>query len=271
MQSNSTDRIIAITVAVLLHAALLLTLLFSFLRYPPADRDPLEFQDEKPEISFENIADLLAGGDIVALGDNLDDGLSDLPAPAPETVNDQTQDAPDLNNAGPAAVPDPLITGQDESPVKIKETPKPEKQGPTKEEIEAAEEAKRQQQMRQNIAERIRFGGGHTGTGTSGQADGNTASGAAAGSPSVEGLAGYTLQSFSKVRSTSIGTIAIDVTVDIDGAVTEAAFNASRSLNTARTDKSLIERCRQSALQSKFSVPVNTTRQRSGTILYHFK
>ncbi len=270
MRKLGSERLTGIIATIAVHLVILLVLVFSFLRYPPADRDPLEFQDQHAEITFEEVTDLLAGGDIVALGDNLDDGLSEKPAPASETAEDPTQDGLSLDNAGEAATPSPMLAAEQESPVVVVEKPVPEETGPTKEELEAAAEAKRQQQMRQNIADRTRFGSGSTGDGAKGDINGNAAA-SAAGSPSVEGLAGYTLQNFSKVRSTSIGTIAINVTVEVDGTVSEASFNASKSLNTARTDKALIERCRQSALKSRFSVPANTVRRRTGIILYHFK
>lgn len=271
MQASRKDRIVAVAVALLLHAALLGVFMVVYLVYPSSDSSLPEFVEENSEISFEDVSDMLSGSDIVSLGDNLDDGLSDLPAPSPVTSEEPTQDASDVNNAGDAGIVPQPVASESESPVEVDRSQAEEKQGPTKEEIEAAEEAKRQQQMRQNIAERTKFGGGSTGSGAHGQADGNNATGATAGSPSVEGLAGYTLQSFGKVRSTSIGTIAIDVTVNADGTVSETSFNASRSLNTARTDKKLIERCRQSALGSRFSVPAGETRQRQGIILYHFK
>ena len=91
---------------------------------------------DKPRVwPPEDTSELLLSGEFVQYGDIQQPDMS-AHEPAPTPATEPAEPTEDLNAAGePAPEPAPLVSSKVESPVKVKETPRPEKTGPTKEEL----------------------------------------------------------------------------------------------------------------------------------------
>jgi outer membrane biosynthesis protein TonB len=268
---RKSDRIYALIGALLLHLVLLLVLIFTFLRYPPADATEWPPTPEN-EIVLDEVEPLYASGEFVKTGDNLEEMTPpDTPAPSTETITEPTQDAADLTNAGKAAEPKKIVTSEKASPAKVEK----KQTGPTKEELaaeKARQEAKKQEQAKKNITDATKkaFGGGASGKSTSGSVEGNsTSTGATTGTPG-NGLKGRTMESWGTVGSTKLGVIAIRVKVNAAGAVTEASYDASASSGPVAADASMRQSCIARSRQCRFSVLEDSPVQ-SGTITWVFK
>lgn len=258
----------AIGGTVVFHGLLLLCLLFCFLKYPPEGADKWPPQPEG-EIVFDEVEELYASGEFVRTGDTFDETVNENePAPSAQEEPKPSQDAPDVKDAGKKADPKKLVSSDRPSPMKTEKKPK----GPTKEELareKERQEAERRQQARQTAQDATRKAFGGKGKGQSGQADGNSATGAVSGTPG-NGVAGRTLEHWDRVSSTKVGEIAIRVKVDSNGKVISATYDPSRSNGAVAGDTNMRERCRQKSLQCRFSVKEGAPTA-SGTITWRFR
>lgn len=265
--SSRSAKAWALGGTLLIHALLLLCLLFCFLTYPPKDGLPPVPQKED-EIVFHDVEELYTSGQFVRTGDSFEETAVDEPAPSAVEQTEPAQNGPDLRDAGHKAKPDKITTSHKESPMKVKEKPK----GPTKEQLEAEkkkQEAQKREQARKTADDATKKAFGGAGKGKSGQSDGNSDTGATSGTPG-NGVEGRTLEHWDRVSSTKIGEIAIRVKVDSDGHVVSATYDPGRSNGAVAADTGMRERCRQKSLQCRFSVkkgsPVAT-----GTITWRFR
>lgn len=266
---KKSDRIVAIIVALIFHLLVLLVFLHTFLKFPP---DGFEQWPPEPEqnIVFDQVEDLYASGEFVRTGD-IPDPVAPADEPAPSPVEDPapTQDATDAVNAGKAAEPKKIVTSEQPSPGKVKK----ENHGPTKEELQRdkeRQEAARQQQAKKNVASATQKAfGGSKGKGTPGAADGNSKSGAVAGTPG-NGLKGRTMENWSTVPSTKVGVIAVRVKVDSQGRVTSATYEAAKSSGPVAADAAMRSRCVERTRQCRFSV-LEGSKPQSGIITWSFK
>lgn len=165
----------------LFHAAVAVVLLTLCLRYSGSESNERVW----PPVDSSEV---LFGGEYVMVGDRQEMAAS-TNEPAPAEAEAQEAPAPEaeaLVNSGEPAQPAPVVSSERPSPAKVEKKPSPEKTGPTKAEIEAAERAKREQEARQAIASKVQFGQkstGGNGSGKAGSADGNATVGAVSGSP----------------------------------------------------------------------------------------
>ena len=264
MQKN---KIAAFAATVLIHAALLLILLYSCLTYPPTD-EPIPIAEMTKE-------EILFGGEFVMLGDNPWNETSLDPAAQPESAENAEEVAVtenDMRDAGEANdKPKQLVTTEKESPMKVAKKKETEKsKGATKSQ-EAEQEKIRAQQnaQKQQINERVSFGKAGASTGSAGSPNGNATTGARAGKPGVGGLDGYTLESWGRPSSGVDGSVTIRVVVNARGKVTSAYY--SKGSGSAAASAAVRESCRQASLASQFSVPQNTTQSAIGYITWNFK
>lgn len=266
---RNRTRVIAIAATLLFHLGILAALLLTCLKFPP---DGAEEWPPAPdhEIVLDPVEELYTSGEFVRTGDNLAEVLPvDEPAPSSETTDVPTQDASDPSNAGVPAEPKEIVKSEQPSPMKVEKKDK----GPTKAELEAErkrQEALKQQQTKKNVddATARAFGGGK-GKSTSGSTEGKSATGAVAGSPG-SGLSGRTLEKWSRVSGTKLGTIVVNVKVDSQGRVVSASYNASRSHGTVASDAAMRNSCVARSRECRFSVKEGAPTQ-SGTIIWTFE
>lgn len=264
---NRKSKLIALIATALFHGLILLMLLFCFLKYPPEGMKQYPPEPEK-EIVFNEVEELYASGEFVRVGDTYEETLNDAPAESGVENDVPPQNGPDAADAGVAADPSKVVSSDRPSPMKVDNKPK----GPTKEEIEAEkarQEAARREKAKKNADDATKKAFGGSGSGQSGQADGNAASGSISGTPG-NGVKGRTLEHWDKVSSTKIGEIAIRVKVDSKGKVISATYDPSRSTGAVAGDTSMRERCRRKSLDCRFSVKEGAPTA-SGTIIWHFR
>lgn len=262
-ESTPRDRAVAAIVTAIIAVAVLLLLLTAGLHYSPVT-DRVWPPVDSAELLFE--------GEYVKLGDVARPVAQETPATERRNNTEQAHESHDRADAGPAGEqPTPPITSERESPMKVEPKPKPEKAGPTKEEIARREAEKKRKEEAGRISKRVNFGAskstGKSGEGTSGSPNGNADHGALSGAPGTS-LSGRTLESWSKPTGRATGKIVIAVRVNRQGHVVGASYRsgsgAVASLTAAR------QSCVQAALKSRFSVSLDAPAEQTGTITYNF-
>ncbi len=260
MDSSKQDKIIAACIAICFHLVLLLSFCSYYLSWPPEDADDPRLQQDSTEI--------LLVSDYINLGDMITN-VKPADAPKGDSDGDMISDASDLVNAGEKATPAPVVTTEKESPAKVVKKPQPEKQGPTKEEIEAAEKARREQAARDKIHNQMKFGGGNgAGEGVSGTESGTAVSGSPQGTPG-HNLAGRTVVKWGANSSKKGGTIRISVTVNPKGEVIEANYAGGNG--PAAGDSSIRNKTIAATKATKFSPVPDSNKNQKGIITWNFK
>ncbi len=237
-------RIKALTATLITVGLILLALLTARLRYngdeprvwPPVDS-----------------AELLLAGEYVMAGDIPQPELND-PRPAPEAAEQPAPEADDLTDTGtPAPETAPVVSSEQESPMKTKRKPKPEKTGPTQAELEEQERERKQKEAADRINSRVSFGGTKPGStqakGSTGSPDGNASSGALSGTPGTN-LKGRTLSSWEKPAGTQTGTITITVRVNRQGHVIAASY--ATGTGPVASQPAARRSCHPAAMRSRF-------------------
>ncbi len=260
-KQSRRDRIVAIALTVLLYLGIIALCVFTCLRFPPDGEELPLPQPEEDGVLF--------GGEYVMLGDNPQLDLSESDQPAPTEGEEAAQDGLDIEDGGEAAPePAPVVTSKQESPMKVKEKPKPEKTGPTKEDLAKQEKERKEKEAAERIKNKVKFGSGGSGSGQSGSPDGNASTGAVAGSPG-HNLSGRTIESFTNPSSTLSGTIRVRVKVNAKGQVVSATYAGGSG--AAAGNATVRQNCVNASLKSRFSVLVDSNKDQSGEITWRFK
>ncbi|MCI9607422.1 MAG: hypothetical protein HFJ94_04520 [Muribaculaceae bacterium] len=264
MDFSKRAKIISATVTAVVTVAVIMLLLMLYLR---------STADEPRIWPPEDTSELLLAGEFVQYGDVPRPDLSDN-KPAEQAEAEPAEPSEDIKDAGtPAPDPAPVLSSKVESPVKVKETPKPEKTGPTKEELAEMERVKKEKEAAKKISSRVKFGGTSTSAssqegGKSGSPNGNATAGALKGQPGAQ-LKGRTLSSWSMPSATAIGMIKIRVRVGRNGKVIASEYYQGTgpvaSIEAARRS------CEQAALRSTFSVDNDAEAEQVGYISYKFE
>ena len=264
-RSDRRHQLIALFFTVLFHAAVVVTLLLLYMRPVASDHERKWPPVDSSEVLF--------GGEYVMIGDR-PEIADNTGEPAPAQTEAETPPEPEVEslvNSGEEAQPAPVVSSERPSPAKVEKKPVPEKTGPTKAEIEAAEKAKREQETRQAIAGKVKFGQsgtGNNGAGSAGSPNGNATVGAVSGSPGFN-LKGRTLADWHRPASAPLGTITIRVSVNRQGKVTSASYLSGTG--AAAASQSARQSCIAAARQSQFSVDEDAPASQTGTITYNFK
>lgn len=263
-KGDKRHRLIALFITVLFHAIVVVALLMLYLRPVASDSERKWPPVDSSEVLF--------GGEYVMVGDRQEiaDNTGEPASAETEAEAVPAPEAEALENAGEEAKPAPVVSSERPSPAKVEKKATPEKTGPTKAEREAAEKAKREQETRQAIAGKVKFGQTGTGTkaGNAGSPDGNATVGAVSGSPGFN-LKGRTLADWHRPASAPLGSITIRVSVNRQGRVTSA--NYLSGTGAAAASQSARQSCIQAALRSQFSVDEDAPASQTGTITYNFK
>lgn len=261
MNRSRRDSLIAVLLTILIYAGVIAVCLFTFLRFPPGG-EPLPLPQPEDD-------GILLGGEYVMLGDNLSLALNSTDEAAPDqTATEASTEADDLINAGEQAEPTPVVTSKQESPMKVTEKPKPEKTGPTKEELAAQEKARREKEAADKIKKQMSFSGKGSGKGSAGSPNGNSSTGAPSGSPG-HNLAGRTIESFDKPSAQLSGEIRIRVKVNAKGQVIAATYEGGSG--PAAANSTVRQRCVNASRKSRFSVRTDSDGDQSGVITWRFK
>ncbi len=266
MSTDRRNRLIALLGTLLFHAGIVVVLLVLYLRYPGAE------QNERVWPPVDS-SEVLFGGEYVMIGDRPELAESSS-EPAPAEADAQEMPSPEVesvDNSGEPAQPSPVVTSERPSPAKVVKKEIPEKTGPTKAEIEAAERAKREQATRQAIANKGQFGKtgtGGSGAGNAGSPDGNSNVGAVSGSPGFN-LKGRSLSDWRTPAKGPLGTITVRVSVNRQGKVTSASYLSGTG--AAAANAATRQNCVNAALQSQFSVDNDAPASQTGTITYRFQ
>lgn len=263
--TQRSARIWAIVATVAFHGVLLWLLLWLCLSYTPGQ----ESERRWPPVDEDEI---LFGGEYVMVGDDpFNPSLNGEGMPEESVVEETIVEGDDPVDAGVAnAAPAPTLASNQPSSVKVNPTPV-QKEGPTREEIEAAERERRERETAERVSQRVKFGSttpSNSGSPKSGSQNGNASSGALSGTPGTD-LSGRTLASWAKPTGRSTGTIVIQVTVNRKGTVTQARYISGTGSIAA--DRAARTSCEQAALKSSFSVAENAPVAQVGRITYRFE
>lgn len=254
------DKVISAVIAIGLHLLLLLVLTTTYLRWPPEDPEDSRIPVDSTEI--------LLVSDYINLGDMLRD-VTPSDAPLAESQQGETlQDGHDMDNGGEAGLTPPEVSSQQESPMKVTPAEKPEKTGPTKEELEEQERIRHEQRTRDKIARRMNFSGTGKGDGISGKGEGSDVSGQPTGEQGHD-LAGRTILHWGANSSRKSGTIRISVTVNPEGKVIKADYAGGEG--AAAGDNAMRNKTIRATYDTKFSPLPNSTKNQTGTITWRFK
>lgn len=263
---NRRSRTTALAATILFHVIVVVILASLYLRYSPAE----EAKRVWPPVDSSEV---LFGGEYVMMGDNPELAANDgesapadagAPAPVPEVESVE-------NSGTPSPTPAPVITSGRPSPAKIEKKVTTEPTGPSKAEREAAERARREEETRQAIAEKVKFGksgAGADGQGKAGSPNGNADFGAAKGSPGYN-LKGRTLASWDTPPRAPLGTVTIRVSVNRQGIVTDASY--ASGTGAAAASATTRQHCIRAAKASRFSVDTDAPASQTGTITYRFQ
>lgn len=261
MNRSRRDSVIAALLTLLIYAGIIVVCFFACLKFPPGG-EPLPLPQPEDD-------GILLGGEYVMLGDDPSLAVNSPEEAAPdETSTEAAPEADDMVNAGESAEPAPAVTSKQESPMKVKEKPKPEKTGPTKEEIAAREKARREKEAADKIKKQMTFSGKGSGQGKAGSPNGNSTTGAASGSPG-HNLAGRTIESFDKPSAQLSGEIRIRVKVNAKGQVVSATYEGGSG--PAAANSTVRQRCVNASRRSRFSVRTDSDGDQSGVITWRFK
>lgn len=261
MNNPDKNKYWALGGTVILHIAVLLVLVLTYLHYTDIPQpDDIAQQD----ITF-------FGGEYVMLGNAM---MTDMNDAASTTASDteQANSGDYLDDAGvKGESATPALSTDIESPMKV--TKESEQAGPTKEELAEQERIRRREEAERRTNQVVQGAFSNSkgkGGGNDGQPDGNSTTGARSGSPGVSGLsAGYTLEHWGNPSSPVEGTVVIKVRVNSRGKVIDA--NYASGSGTAASNMSVRRSCEQASLQSQFKVPVNTIGEAVGYITWRFQ
>lgn len=261
---QDTDRrrkYAALLATVLFHALVAVLLLTIYLHAVPVE------QRQWPP---EDTSELLLDGEYVKIGDVA--SASNTRHKSSEKVS-QPESTDPVDAGLPAPTPPSPVTSTQESPMKIPDKPTQEETGPTKAEREAADRARKEEEAKRRINNRMQFGSGNSsstnsGSNTAGSPNGNSNIGRQSGAPG-HSLKGRTLASWSKPRGKATGTITVSVRVNRKGNVIEASY--SGGTGDIAGDAGARNSCVSAALGSRFSVNEDAPPEQTGTITYRFE
>lgn len=259
MKENKNRKydLIAIIAALLLHGGVFLLMLFSYLEYTaPEEKQPLQ---AKTDITF--------GGEYVMLGDMPLPNLNDGEAAGAASDNTSLQADDDLNS-GEQGEGTSLVSTNEQSDM----TSEKKQNGPSEEELEAQARAKKERERQENesrkISSSVKSAFGKS-SGKSGSSNGNADHGALSGQPGHTLGVGYTLSSWGRPASSVDGEVRIRVRVNSDGKVIEATYAGGKG--AAAANNQIRRSCEQASLQSRFSVPKNSSGTKVGMIIWRFE
>lgn len=222
-------------------------------------------------------SEIVFGGEFVKLGDFSQPLRQNNRHTSSETqtTEEPSHDATDLQNSGPRSAEEPeIISSERTSPAKIEKKEKPEKTGPSKEEL-AERERIRQEREQAQKSKKINSGmkntfnkPGKATDGKEGSPHGNSTIGSTSGSPGYS-LKGRTAEGWGRPSSTHGGTITITVKVNRQGHVVSATY--AGGTGSAAAQPSVRQSCIQAARQSRFSVDENAPAEQTGTITWTFR
>ena len=262
MTDNRKYRIISASATLALMLLLVVWLWFTRLSYTPADGSEWPPQDSTAVLladEYVEVEPLMPVGG----GNDPDDGAS---APAP--------DANDITDAGVAAEePAPLLTTPAPSAVSVKPRPVTKPTGPTKEELEALERAKREKQASDEARNRVKFG---KTPGATGSGDGSTGAGSGS-SPSRGRYSGSGVGRMSGrgvsvntdgINCQSPGKVTVKIWVDRRGRIVR---QPEIVYPTTIDDISVRNQCKERARQARVTPKADADSLQWGTVVFTFK
>lgn len=159
----------------------------------------------------------------------------------------------DLADAGAAAAPSPDVVSERPSPLPKPRKEKPEKTGPSKEQLEAEARRKARKgisdafKAKENAADNTTAHG--DGKGDTGSPDGGTSTVDGSGTGSVGG--GWIMPAFAKVKTGLTGRIELRAVIDSEGKVVKIEQTGGKA--PAGADAALVARCIAEVRRHKFT------------------
>ncbi len=247
----------ALAATVIIHAVVVVLLLTIFLRYNGAEVADREW----PPVDSSEI---LFGGEYVMTGDIAELTQSDDSPAASETADGGAESV----EPQPEPAPEPFITAKETSQAKASPSEKPDAKADARrreEEQRKALEEKRRQEEAAKINSRVQFG---SGTGKTGQPDGNSTNGAVSG-VAASGLGNRQALHLPSPPRGPMGKIVVSIKVDRQGNVTSATFLSGSG--AAGASQQARSQCIAVARQARFSAAPDAPVSQTGTLTYVYK
>lgn len=263
MKKLSKNRVIAISLVLLFHIIVLVSLLLSTIYYswPPKD------------LLVQQQSEILFAGEFVTIGNTSE--LLDKNMQQPETSEIQESNpevkGEDSSNSEILGEGEQIVSAEDSESAMEVEKNNPTNEGPTQQEIEQEQlRIKQEQQAAEEINKRVSFNNSGSDGGTQGSEKGNSddKTSSRSGAPG-HSLVGRSLESWGTPSSNVDGTIVVEVRVSPRGTVTDARYMSGTG--SAAANLSVRNSCVEESKKSKFSVSKNSTTEQVGTITWRFE
>lgn len=249
---NRRNKMIAAIVTLVATVCVILILLLAKISYQEITEPPM------PD------SEILFGGEYVMLGNYAETVSQSTPAATP--AQETSEESYDMTDAGSSDASSEVISMEEESEMQV--TPREEKSGPTKEELEQIEKEKRRKELQSKINKRVNFSNTGKSEGSAGAPDGKSDGSEITGSASFS-LKGRTAEYFGTPSSGVDGKVIVEVRVNPKGQVTSA--KCVGGVGSAAANNAVRRSCEQASLKSKFNVAREVTTDQLGTITWTFE
>lgn len=250
---DNRNRLIAAVVTAVSAVVVILLLLILKIHYEDLEEFP-----PLPE------SEILFGGEYVILG-NYAEAVNESPSAA-QRSKESSEESFDMTDSGNSDASSEVVSTDEESDMKV--TPREEKSGPTKEELEEIEKEKRRKEVQSRINKRVSFNNTGKSQGSAGTPNGKRDGSEITGSASFS-LRGRNAEYFDKASSGVDGKVIIEVRVNPQGKVVSASYIGGSG--SAAGSQSVRRSCEQASLKSRFNVARDITTDQIGTITWTFE
>lgn len=253
----SREKIISLVATVLCVVLMLIILVVCSITYPPAERDPWDMVKGEVLLADEYIPVQQV---VIPPDTGHDQPARGEPAQGEDASPGQASST-DLEDAGDIGPTQPVLTAEEEAPVKVQEQKKPDKPGTPRKNDKARQEASARNintSVNNAFTPRKENSAGTNLSAPAKPTGGNTLKPVSGVTPGARIGNGWSAASFGKVgaQNKPLGTVIIDVEVDAQGNVISAS--PAGGTPPAASNAAVVAECIRAAKESRFKRSLTT-------------